>query len=410
LIGVNTSQIERNLFETLTNRGVGLRLSDSLPVESGSLGRDRWPSDRRATLPFLLQRGLMPKNELRKSNSSAGETTADQIARIRKELGSIDSTEMFSRYRQMYKCINVPVTRIAAFTGEPEAPLLQELFTLMPGINKYHGVTNVNFNIVRRRARELAQDRHKFQPIHMVLDKKDVAHLLSGRHTAVALALLGVESIPLVEYPSSDEQERFRVVISANDTRQVGRYERVQHSVWQLTGGKAWDGERLFEQMVLKPSDKATFAAHLVVELGDPKLRAKFGGDQKVADAINPPGLISFLRTALGQELVDDNGKRISFRTFKLRLRRAVQFLDAYYAAISLSDRFLPSQQLGPLVLQAIGNVVNTLEDAGDEPANYAQAISDYVLRTTSDIVQENATTITARLKGAVQRAKGRRE
>jgi hypothetical protein len=351
----------------------------------------------------------MSKSE-RSTVDAAEESTADQLSRIRKELGSADATEMFSRYRQMYRTANLPVERIAAFTAEPEAPLLQELFAKMPGINKYHGVTNVNLNIVRRRARELAQDRHKFQPIHMVLDKKDVAHLLSGRHTAVALVLLGVESIPLVEYPSADEQERFRVVISANDTRKVGRYERVQHSVWQWTGGKAWDGERLFEKMVQKPADKASFAAHLVVELEDPKLRAKFGGDQKVAEAINPPGLISFLRTALGQELVDDNGRRISFRSFKSRLRRAVQFLDAYYAVVSLSDRFQPGRQLGPLLMQAIGNVVNTLEDAGDEPANFAEAVADYVLRTTADIADENATTITARLKGAVQRAKGRRE
>ena len=352
----------------------------------------------------------MSNTDRTQSEAAEEETVADQLSRIRKELGGIEGSEMFSRYRQMYKSVNIPISRIAAFTSKPDAPLLQALFEMMPGINKYHGVTNVNLNIVRRRARELAQDRHKFQPIHMVLDKKDVAHLLNGRHTAVALALLGAESIPLVEYPSADEQERFRVVISANDTRKVGRYERVQHSVWQHTGGRSWEGERLFEQMVLKPADKATFAAHLVVELGEPKLRAKFGGDQKVGDAINPPGLISFLRTALGQELVDDNGKRISFRSFKSRLRRAIQFLDGYYAAVSISDRFQPGQQLGPLVLQAIGNVVSTLEDAGDEPANYAEVIGDYVLRTTADIVQENATTITARLKGAVQRAKGRRE
>ena len=213
-----------------------------------------------------------------------------------------------------------------------------------------------------------------------------------------------------MEYPSDNEQERFRVVISANDTRKVGRYERVQHSVWQLTGGEAWAGDQLFDQMVLKPSDKAVFATHLVVQMGEPKLRAKFGGDEKVADAINPPGLISYLRTALGQELVDDNGKRISFRSFKSRLKRAVQFLDAYYTAVSASDRFQPGQQLGPLLLQAIGNVVNTLEDAGDEPANFAGVVADYVLRNTAEIVQENATTITARLKGVVQRAKGRRE
>ena len=352
----------------------------------------------------------MPKRESKLSFRLESETGAEQIARLRKELGAIDVAGMFSRYRKMYKCVNVPAERIAAFTGQPEGHLLQALQVMMPSINQYHGVTNVNFNIVRRRARELAQDRHKFQPIHMVLDKKGVAHLLSGRHTAVALVLMGAESIPLVEYPSDNEQERFRVVISANDTRKVGRYERVQHSVWQLTGGEAWAGDQLFEQMVLKPSDKAVFATHLVVQMGEPKLRAKFGGDEKVADAINPPGLISYLRTALGQELVDDNGKRISFRSFKSRLKRAVQFLDVYYTAVSASDRFQPGQQLGPLLLQAIGNVVNTLEDAGDEPANFADVVADYVLRNTAEIVQENATTITARLKGVVQRAKGRRE
>ena len=96
--------------------------------------------------------------------------------------------------------------------------------------------------------------------------------------------------------------------------------------------------------------------------------------------------------------------------TFKSQLRRAVQFLDGYYAAISISDRFQPSQQLGPLILQAIGRLVNTLEDAGDEPAQYAESVADYVLKNTADIVQENATTISARLKAVVQRAKGRRE
>jgi hypothetical protein len=352
----------------------------------------------------------MPKSEQKLSFRLESQSGAEQLAALRKELGAIDVAEMFSRYRKMYKCVNVPVERIAAFTGEPEGKLLQAMHELMPGINQYHGVTNVNFNIVRRRARELAQDRHKFQPIHMVLDKKGVAHLLSGRHTAVALAVLGADSIPLVEYPSSEEQERFRVVITANETRKVGRFERVQHSVWQLTGGKTWEGDKLFEQMVRKPSDKATFAVHMVVQMGDPKLRAKFGGDQKVADAINPPGLISFLRTALGHELVDDNGKRINFRSFKSRLRRAVQFLDGYYAAVAGSDKFQPGQQLGPLMLQAIGNVVNTLEDAGDEPANFADVVAEYVLRNTAEVVQENATTITARLKGVVQRAKGRRE
>ena len=137
---------------------------------------------------------------------------------------------------------------------------------------------------------------------------------------------------------------------------------------------------------------------------------AKFGGDQKVPDAINPPGLLSYLRTALGPELVDENGKRIGFRAFKSKLRRVVQFLDSYYAAISVSDRFQPGQQLGPLILQAIGRFVQTLEDAGDEPVQYAESIAEYVLRNTDEIVQENATTISARLKGVVQRAKGRHE
>ncbi len=200
------------------------------------------------------------------------------------------------------------------------------------------------------------------------------------------------------------------MVISANETRHVGRYERVQHAVWQITGGKSYEAERLFEQMVLKPSDKATYAAHLVIEEGDPRLHAKFGGDQKAPNAINPPGLLSYLRTALGPELVDDAGKRIGFRAFKAKLRRAVQFLDAYYTAISASDRFQPGQQLGPLILQAIGRFVQTLEDAGDEPAQYAHSIADYILKTPTRSPGENATTISARLKGVVQRAKGRRE
>jgi hypothetical protein len=162
--------------------------------------------------------------------------------------------------------------------------------------------------------------------------------------------------------------------------------------------------------MVQQPADKAPYAAHLILEEGDPKLHAKFGGDQKVVGAVNPPGLLAYLRTALGPELVDENGKRISFRTFKAKLRRTVQFLDAYYAVISVSDRFQPGQQLGPLIMQSIGRFVQTLEDAGDEPAQYADAIGDYILKNTADIVQENATTISARLKGVVQRAKGRRE
>lgn len=350
---------------------------------------------------------MAEQRRARAQNETSGE---ELIKAIRKDYGALDLGEMFSRYKQMYRSENVQVTQIAAFTAEPSDPLLQALYALMPTHNRYHGVTNVSVNIVRRRARELAQDRHKFQPIHMVRDKKGVAHLLNGRHTAVALVLLGAESLPLVEYPSSDEQERFRVVISANETRQVGRYERVQHAVWQVTGGKTYDGERLFEQVVKLPSDKATFAAHLLVEEGDPKLRAKLGGDHKVPDAINPPGLLSYLRTALGPELVDENGKRVSFRAFKGQLRRAAQFLDGYYATVSLSNRFRPGQQLGPLVLQALGRCVQTLEDAGDEPAQYAEAIADYVLKNTDEMVQQNATTISARLRGVVQRAKGRRE
>ena len=348
----------------------------------------------------------------RQAQKNAGATKSgdELIGTLRHDYGSIDFGEMFSRYKEMYRSENVPVGRIAAFTASPSDPLLAELYREMPAHNKYHGATNVNVNIVRRRARELSHDRHKFQPIHMVRDKKGIAHLLNGRHTAVALVLLGAESLPLIEYPSNDEQERFRVVISANETRQVGRYERVQHAVWQVTGGKSYDAERLFQQMVQKPSDKATFAMHLVIEEGDPPLRAKFGGDQKVPDAINPPGLTSYLRTALGSELVDDNGKHITFRVFKSRLRRAIQFLDGYYAAISASDRFQPGQQLGPLILQAIGRCVQTLEDAGDEPAQYAVAIAEYILKNTNDIVLENATTIGARLKGVVQRSKGRRE
>jgi len=350
---------------------------------------------------------MAKQSRAQSDNAHSGD---ELIAAIRQDYGTIDISEMFSRYRQMYKSENVPIERIAVFTEEPADPLLEALHQKMPAQNKYHGATNVQVNIVRRRARELSQDQHKFQPMHMVRDKKGIVHLLNGRHTAVALVLLGAESLPLVEYPSTDEQERFRVVISANETRHVGRYERVQHAVWQVTGGKSFEPERLFDQMVLVPSDKATFAAHLVIEEGDPKLHAKFGGDQKVPDAINPPGLLSYLRTALGTELVDEHGKRISYRAFKGKLRRAVQFLDGYYAAISVSDRFQPGQQLGPLILQAIGRFVQTLEDAGDEPAQYAESIADYVLKNTNEIVQENATTISARLKGVVQRAKGRRE
>lgn len=332
------------------------------------------------------------------------------IAALRQDYGAIDTTEMFSRYRKMYRSENVEVKQIAAFTAEPADPLLAALYRKMPAQNKYHGATNVNVNFVRRRARELSHDQHKFQPIHMVRDKKGIAHLLNGRHTAVALVLLGVDSLPLVEYPSTDEQERFRVVISANETRQVGRYERVQHEVWQVTGGKSYGSDRLFEQMVKTPADKSTFAAHLLIEVGEPKLHAKFGGDQKIPGAINPPGLLAYLRTALGTELVDENGKPIGFRSFRSTLARTVKFLDAYYATVSASDRFQPGQQLGPLVLQSIGRLVHTLEEAGDEPAQYAQAIADYVLKQTDQIVQENATTINARLKGVVQRAKGRSE
>jgi hypothetical protein len=350
----------------------------------------------------------MPKKSA--SSPPVDASGEELIAAIRHDYGSLDVSEMFSRYRQMYRTESVRVEKIAAFTAEPADKLLQAVYALMPTHNKYHGATNVSVNIVRRRARELAQDKHKFQPMHMVRDKRGIAHLLNGRHTAIALVVLGVESLPLVEYPSDDEHERFRIVISANETRHVGRYERVQHSVWQVTGGRSVDAERLFEKMVQLPADKANYAAHLVIEEGDPKLRAKFGGDQKVVDAINPPGLLSYLRTALGPELVDENGKRITFRGFKSRLRRAVQFLDVYYEFVHKSDRFTPGQQLGPLVMQSLGRLVNTLEEAGDEPAQYADAAADYVLRNTAEIVLENATTISARLKGVVQRAKGRRE
>lgn len=348
----------------------------------------------------------MPKN---KKDTVPPLSGAELLAALRKDYGAIDRGEMFSRYEQMYRSENVPIGQIAAFTKEPEDALLRALFEKMPALNQYHGATNLAVNIVRRRARELAQDRHKFQPMHMVRDKRGVAHLLNGRHTAVALVLLGIEDLPLVAYPSSDEHERFRVVISANETRSVGRYERVQHAVWQVTGGRTVAAERLFEQMVQAPADKLNYAMHLVIEEGDPRLKARLGGDQKVPDAINPPGLLSYLRTALGPELVDDNGKRITFRTFKGQLRRAAQFLDGYYAALSVSDRFQPGRQLGPLVMQALGKVVKTLEDAGDEPAQYAEVVADYALRNTAEFAQENATKISARFKGAVQRAKGRR-
>jgi hypothetical protein len=346
----------------------------------------------------------------KKNEENPEQSGEELIEALRLDYGLIDVEEMFSRYRKMYRSENVAIDRIAAFTAEPTDPLLAALYRRMPEQNKYHGATNVGVNIVRRRARELSQDQHKFQPIHMVQDRKGTAHLLNGRHTAVALVLLGAESLPLVEYPSTDEHERFRVVISANETRQVGRYERVQHAVWQVTGGKAFDAERLFDEMVLKPSDKASYAAHLLIEVADPKMRTPFGGDQKVPDAINPAGLMSYLRTALGTELVDENGKRINYRTFKSTLRRAVQFLDGFYETLKVSDRFQPNQQLGPLILQAVGRFVHTLEEAGDEPAQYANVVAEYVLKYTNEIVQENATTISARLKGVVQRAKGRRE
>jgi hypothetical protein len=60
--------------------------------------------------------------------------------------------------------------------------------------------------------------------------------------------------------------------------------------------------------------------------------------------------------------------------------------------------------------MQALGRSVQTLEDAGDEPAQYAKATAEYVLKNTDEIVHENATTISARLKRVVQRAKGRRD
>ena len=67
----------------------------------------------------------MPKRESKLSFRLESETGAEQIARLRKELGAIDVAGMFSRYRKMYKCVNVPAERIAAFTGQPEGHLLQ---------------------------------------------------------------------------------------------------------------------------------------------------------------------------------------------------------------------------------------------------------------------------------------------
>jgi len=162
--------------------------------------------------------------------------------------------------------------------------------------------------------------------------------------------------------------------------------------------------------MVRKPADKAVFAAHCLIELGEPALKAKFGGDQKIADAINPPGLLQYLRTALGTELVDGSGRELTYRSFKPSLRRATSFLDGYYAQLARSDRFQPGQQLGPLLMQAIGKVVHTLDDAGDDPAPFAGTIADYVLKHTDALVKENATNIAARLRNVVQRAKGRSE
>src|SRR5882757_6142439 len=195
----------------------------------------------------------MTKRAQEKATNTKSKHGEELITAIRHDYGTIDIGEMFTRYRQMYRSENVPIERIAVFTAESQDPLLQALYRKMPAQNKYHGATNVSVNIVRRRARELSQDRHKFQPMHMVRDKKGIVHLLNGRHTAVALVLLGAESLPLVEYPSPDERERFRVVISANETPHVGRYERVQHAVWQVTGGRSLQAENLFEQMVRTP-------------------------------------------------------------------------------------------------------------------------------------------------------------
>ena len=118
---------------------------------------------------------------------------------IRKDYGAVAVAEMFSRYRQMYLTENVPVEKIAAFTAEPTDKLLQAVYAQMPAANKYRGAANVSVNFVRRLARELAPDKHKFQPMHMVRDTRGIAHLLNGRHAAIELVVLGVESPPLVE-------------------------------------------------------------------------------------------------------------------------------------------------------------------------------------------------------------------
>jgi hypothetical protein len=51
-----------------------------------------------------------------------------------------------------------------------------------------------------------------------------------------------------------------------------------------------------------------------------------------------------------------------------------------------------------------------TLDDASDKPTKYAEVVAEYVPKHTAEIIQENATTIGACLKGIVQRAKGRRK
>ena len=68
----------------------------------------------------------MSKSERTPADPTLTEPGAEQLARLRKELGAIDPTEMFSRYRQMYRCANVPIARIAAFIeGQGAVPGIQ---------------------------------------------------------------------------------------------------------------------------------------------------------------------------------------------------------------------------------------------------------------------------------------------
>ncbi len=86
------------------------------------------------------------------------------VAALRQDYGTVDIAEMFQRYRQMYRSENVAIEQIAAFTAVPADPLLVALQRKMPAQNKYHGATNVNVNIVRRRARELSRIATSFNP------------------------------------------------------------------------------------------------------------------------------------------------------------------------------------------------------------------------------------------------------